>query len=230
MPSAHSWDLSPEQAKAWQRELRDRLILEDDFAHPPTLVGGVDSSYTADDAYAVVVVLSYPELEVVTRSVASVPVPFPYVPGLLSMREGPAIERAWAKLPEDLRPDLLLFDGHGIAHMRGLGIASHMGILLDRPSIGVAKRILVGTHEPVPDERGMWRPLVYEGAVIGAALRTRVGVKPVYVSPGHRISLETAIHYVLETGHGYKLPKPTHLADRLSKNVKDERGTMNDER
>lgn len=218
--SSYAWDLSPDAAKEWQRELCERLILEDDFASPPRLVGGVDSSYTAERAYAVIVVLTYPKLDIVTQSVASLPVPFPYVPGLLSMREGPAIEEAWAKLPNDHRPDLLMFDGHGIAHMRRLGIASHMGLLLDRPSIGIAKRILVGEHDPVPDTRGAWQPLIYRGETIGAALRTREGVKPVFVSPGHRISLETAIRYVLETGHGYKLPKPTHLADRRSREVK----------
>lgn len=218
--TSHTWNLSADEAKAWQRSLRTRLIVYDDFEEPPRLIGGVDSSYTDEEAYAVILVFAYPELDLVAERVAAVPVPFPYVPGLLSMREGPAIEQAWAKLPADRRPDLLMFDGHGIAHMRRLGIASHMGILFDRPSIGIAKRILVGEHEPVPDERGAWRPLRYNDTVVGAALRTRVGVKPVYVSPGHRISLETSIKYVLATGHGYKLPKPTHLADRRSRAVK----------
>lgn len=209
------WTLPPEQAIEWQRQLREQLVIADDF-RPPRLIGGVDAAYIENRALAVIVVLTFPDLQVVTHTVATVPHEYPYIPGLLSMREGPAIEAAWQMLPEHQRPDLLMFDGHGIAHPRGLGIASHMGLLLDRPSLGVAKRILRGRHAPVPDEVGAWQPLVYRGKTVGAALRTKAGVKPVYVSPGHRISLESAIHFVLATTRGYKLPEPTRLADKLA--------------
>lgn len=212
-----SWNLTPEEAIRWQETLRQRLVLEDDLPPSVQLVGGVDSGYTDTLAVAVIVVLTYPELDPVHHVVGHVPVHFPYIPGLLAIREGPAIEAAWEALPPDLRPDLLFFDGQGIAHPRSMGIASHMGVLLDRPSIGVAKRILVGHHEPVPDEQGSWRPLVYRGRVVGAAVRTRPGVKPVYVSPGHRISLPTAVEYTLATVRGYKLPEPTRLADKLTR-------------
>ncbi len=211
------WDLTPEEAVRWQESLRQHLVLEDDLPPSVRLVGGVDSGYTDALAVAVIAVLTYPELEFVHQAVGQVPVHFPYIPGLLAIREGPAIEAAWNTLQPDLQPDLLFFDGQGIAHPRGMGIASHMGVLLDRPSIGVAKRILVGHHEPVPDEQGAWRPLVYRGKVVGAAVRTKVGVKPVYVSPGHRISLPTAIEYTLATVRGYKLPEPTRLADKLAR-------------
>lgn len=167
-------------------------------------------------ATAAIAVFTFPSLEPQAEAVAQVPLTFPYIPGLLAFREGPAIEAAWDRLPRDRKPDLLMFDGHGIAHPRGIGIASQMGLVLDRPAIGVAKSILVGSHDPLPDEVGAWKPLVYQRKVIGAALRLRAGVKPVYVSVGHRISLETAIHYVLLTARGYKLPEPTRWAHKLA--------------
>jgi len=209
--------LSPEAAIAWQQALRERLRLEDDFPQPLRLIGGVDTGYREPFARAVIVVLRYPTLQMLTHTVAEVPVTYPYIPGLLTMREGPAIEAAWASLPADLRPQLLFFDGHGVAHPRRMGIAAHMGVLLDVPAIGVAKRVLCGDHVPVPDRVGAWQALIHEGETVGAVLRTRRGVKPVIVSPGHRVSLETAVRLTLTVCRGYKLPEPTRLADRLSK-------------
>ncbi|HBY99085.1 MAG: deoxyribonuclease V [Ardenticatenaceae bacterium] len=210
------WDLTPKEAIAFQQELRARLILEDDFRGPVALVGGVDMSLRDEAATAAIAVFSFPTLEPRAEAVAQVPLTFPYIPGLLAFREGPAIEAAWQRLSAGKLPDLLMFDGHGIAHPRGLGIASQMGLLLDRPSIGVAKSILVGRHEPVPDVDGAWQPLIYRGKVVGAALRLRPGVKPIYVSAGHRISLSSAIEFVGATGRGHKLPEPTRWAHKLA--------------
>lgn len=214
-PSEPAWQLTPGEAIAQQARLRAQVRLEDDFA-PPRLVGGVDMSLRDDAATAAIAVFRYPDLTPTAQAVAQVPLTFPYIPGLLSYREGPAIEAAWAQLAAAERPDLLLIDGHGIAHPRGLGIASHMGLRLDCPTIGVAKSILVGRHGPLPDEVGAWVPLVWHGATVGAALRLRLGVKPVFVSPGHRITLETAVAYVIATARGFKLPEPTRWAHKVA--------------
>ncbi len=211
------WSLAPEQAIRWQQSLQQRLRLEDDFPRPLQRIGGVDTGYRDPFARAVIVVLRYPTLQILHHTVVEVPVSYPYIPGLLTMREGPAIEAAWAALPADLRPQLLFFDGHGIAHPRRMGIAAHMGVLLDVPAIGVAKRVLCGRHAPVPDRVGAWEPLFHRGERVGAVLRTRRGVKPVIVSPGHRVSLDTAVRLTLTTCRGYKLPEPTRRADRLSR-------------
>jgi deoxyribonuclease V len=179
-------------------------------------VAGADLSYARRSArfFAAVVVLEVPSLEVVEEVTLSGEGRFPYIPGMLSFREGPLLMRAFRRLRR--KPDLAVFDGHGIAHMRGIGIASHLGLLLDLPSIGCAKRRLVGTHgEPGP-ERGARAPLVYEGKTVGTVLRTRRNVKPVYVSIGHKIGLAAAAKWVLRTSRGYRLPEPTRRAHLLS--------------
>jgi deoxyribonuclease V len=153
-------------------------------------------------------------METVETALVRHPTSFPYVPGLLSFREAPAILAALSGLKTP--PDLLMCDGQGIAHPRRLGIASHLGVLADLPSIGVAKSILVGRHAPLDDHPGAWQPLINRGEVIGAALRTRQGVKPVYVSVGHRLSLETAIELVLRCTSKYRLPEPTRQAHHLA--------------
>ena len=163
---------------------------------------------------AAIAVLSFPELELVDSVVAREPTRFPYVPGLLSFREAPAVLKAFARLP--LVPDLLLYDGQGIAHPRRIGIASHVGLLLDLPSIGVAKTRLTGQHGPVPEDKGGWTPLIDKGETIGAVLRTRVNVKPLFISIGHRVSLETALHYVMACVTRYRLPETTRWAHRLA--------------
>ena len=165
-------------------------------------------------ARAVVVIDSYPDLTPVETETAEISLTFPYVPGLLSFREMPAVVAALQKVATP--PDLLIVDGQGIAHPRYLGIASHVGLVLDRPTIGCAKSILVGRHEPVGEQFGDWQPLLYKGEVVGAALRTRPRAKPVYVSIGNRISLESAIEWVLACCRGYRLPVPQRQADRLA--------------
>jgi len=163
---------------------------------------------------AAAVILGFPSLEQIESAIAHLPVRFPYIPGLLSFRELPVLLAAVGKLT--FLPDLILCDGQGYAHPRRFGIACHLGLVLDRPSIGVGKSRLVGEHEAVPDRRGAWTPLVCNGEIVGAALRTRPGVRPVYVSAGHRISLETAIDYVMACTTRYRLPETTRQADRLA--------------
>jgi deoxyribonuclease V len=212
---SHPWNLSPAEAIALQRELRPHLILEDRLG-PVRRVAGVDVGFEAGGTVtrAAVAVLRYPELDVLETAIARRPTTFPYVPGLLSFRELPAVLEALEQLREP--PDLLLCDGQGIAHPRRLGIASHLGLLVDIPAIGVAKSRLCGMHEEPPNQRGAWTPLWAEGEIIGAVLRTRPGVKPLYISPGHRINLATAIQYVMACCTRYRLPETTRHAHRLA--------------
>ncbi len=162
-------------------------------------------------------VLAYPSLELNDSAIARRPTSFPYVPGLLSFRELPAVLEALEQLKQ--LPDLLLCDGQGYAHPRRIGIASHLGVLTDIPSIGVGKTRLIGEHRPVADERGAWQPLLDKGEVIGAVLRTRKGVKPLYISAGHRISLESAIEYVMGCTTRFKLPETTRMAHKYASNI-----------
>jgi deoxyribonuclease V len=167
------------------------------------------------DARAAAVLFDATTLEVLERSAIEMAITFPYVPGLLTFREAPPAIAAIQDLRR--RPDLLLCDGQGLAHPRRCGFASHLGLALDLPSIGVAKSRLTGTHDEPGQERGAWTPLLDNGEVIGACLRTRTGVRPIYVSIGNRVTLHTAIHFVLRTATRYRLPEPTRLADKLSK-------------
>jgi deoxyribonuclease V len=165
-------------------------------------------------ARAAVVVLRYPDLAPVETALAESPVVFSYIPGLLAFREAPVILAACEKLATE--PDLFIFDGQGIAHPRRLGIACHVGLFLDRPTIGCAKSRLCGEHGALPSPAGAWAPLTDGGEVIGAAVRTRAGVRPVYVSAGHRVDLETAIRYVIACCRGYRLPEPCRLAHQAA--------------
>jgi deoxyribonuclease V len=212
---SHPWTLDPAEAMALQRELRAHLILTDRLG-PVRRVAGVDVGFEARGAVtrAAVAVLRYPELDLLETAIARRPTTFPYLPGLLSFRELPAVLEALAQLGEP--PDLLLCDGQGIAHPRRFGLASHLGLLVDIPAIGVAKTRLCGTHEEPPNRRGAWTPLWAEGEIVGAVLRTRVGVKPLYVSPGHRIGLETALAYAMGCCTRYRLPETTRHAHRLA--------------
>ena len=211
----HNWDVTPQEAIAIQRELREKLIVYDDFS-PPDRVAGVDVGFKDEGRItrAAVAVLSFPQLELVEHAIAEEPTRFPYVPGLLSFREVPAVLAALGKLRH--LPDMILCDGQGYAHPRRMGIACHLGVLTDIPTIGVGKTRLVGTHDEVPENKGEWVPLQHQGEVIGAVLRTRVGVKPLYISGGHRVSLESAIHYVMACITRYKLPETTRWAHRLA--------------
>ena len=211
----HPWDLTPQQAIALQKTLCGQVVSQDRFS-PPALVGGVDVGFeqSGQVTRAAVVTLEFPSLLPREQAIARLPTRFPYIPGLLSFREIPAILAALKQLKQP--PDLLLCDGQGRAHPRRFGLACHLGLLTEIPSIGVAKHRLIGQHEPLPPEKGEWVPLIDKGEVIGAVLRTRKGVKPLYISVGHRISLASAIHYVLACTTRYKLPETTRAAHRLA--------------
>lgn len=211
----HSWDLSPKEAIALQRELAPLVCKRDDFG-TVRHVAGVDIGFEDDGEVtrAAVVVLSLPELAVVDQALVRAPTRFPYIPGLLSFREIPATLEAIAALT--IKPEMLLMDGQGIAHPRRLGVASHLGLVTGIPSIGVAKTLLVGKHEDPPQERGAWTPLMHQDELIGCALRTRVGTKPIYVSIGHRVSLESAIAMVMRCTGRFRLPETTRHAHRLA--------------
>lgn len=213
--SPHAWDVTPKQAIAIQQQLRKEVITEDRLGEVRH-VAGVDVGFEQNNTItrAAVAVLGLPDLQLLDSAIARLPTSFPYVPGLLSFREVPAVLEALEQLSTP--PDLLLCDGQGIAHPRRCGIASHLGVLTGIPSIGVAKTRLIGTHAPVPDERGAWVPLLDKGEVIGAVLRTRAHVKPIYVSIGHCMSLETAIVHVMRCITKYRLPETTRWAHRLA--------------
>lgn len=212
----HRWDLSPSEAIAVQNELCHSVMQQDHLPESVQRVAGVDVGFEERGTVtrAAVAVLDYPTLALIETRIARRPTQFPYVPGLLSFREIPAILDALS-LIEQL-PDLILVDGQGIAHPRRLGIASHLGILTGIPTIGVGKTRLIGTHAPVPESRGDWVPLMEKGERIGAVLRTRVGVSPVYVSSGHRVCLETAVDWVMRCTRRFRLPETTRQAHRLA--------------
>ena len=209
----HSWEVSPAEGRNIQQKLRGRLIPSWD-GRPVGSVAGVDVGMEDDHARAGVVVLSYPELAPLEETAARVPVSFPYIPGLLAFREGPAILAALEKLRGE--PDLFLFDGQGVAHPRRLGIASHVGVIMDAPAIGCAKSLLIGTYHDPAEVVGSYSHLYDGEEVLGAVVRTRSAVQPVYVSVGHRIDLVTAIHFVLTCCRGYRLPEPLRWAHRVA--------------
>ncbi len=211
----HEWEVSVAQARELQFSLAKRVSTENRVASP-RLIAGIDIS--APDSRGVatgaVVVLRYPELDVVELKEAHRGIGFPYVPGLLSFREAPLILAACERLSNV--PDLVLVDGQGIAHPRRFGLASHVGLLLDLPTIGCAKSILCGVHQPLGEEAGSQAELLDKEELVGAALRTKSGVKPVYVSVGHRINLTSALEWVMNCCRGYRLPEPTRLAHQAA--------------
>ena len=210
----HSWDVSAEEAVAIQQRLRALVVRENGFDPAQVhTIAGIDASYR-DKAYAAVVVLALPDLAVVEQAVAERETPFPYVPGLLSVREAPAVLDALEKL--STRPDLLMFDGQGVAHPRRLGIAAHMGVYLGMPSIGCAKSRLTGSYQEPGPVAGDTTPLMAGREQIGVVLRSKPRTNPLFISIGHLIDLPTATSFVLRTLRGYRLPEPTRLADRLA--------------
>ena len=213
----HAWPLTVEEATVIQQQLAVEVITEDQLG-TVQYVAGVDVGFEEAGSVtrAAVAVLSFPQLELKEHAIAYRPTTFPYIPGFLSFREIPAVLDALEKVT--LTPDLILCDGQGIAHPRRLGIACHLGVLIDLPTIGVAKSLLIGKHSELPETRGSWQPLVHRRETVGAVLRTRTGVKPVYVSSGHRISLPTAIDYVMRCTPKYRLPETTRWADKLASN------------
>lgn len=212
---AHRWDVTPAEARALQSAMSARVERRERLGRIRR-VAGVDVGFrdAGHTTCAAVAVLDARTLEPVASATATIPTAFPYVPGLLSFRETPAVLAALDEL--DTLPDLILCDGHGLAHPRRFGIACHLGVLLDRPTIGVGKSRLVGEHGPVPDARGAWVPLEHDGEVIGAVLRSREKVSPIFVSIGHRVSLEGAVTRVMDCVTRYRLPETTRAADRLA--------------
>lgn len=213
----HGWDVTAEAAVAIQKSLRDQLRIEPLQAEVRRLAA-VDTGFTDEGATAraAVALFDHPGLECVETRLAYRPVEFPYVPGLLSFREIPVVLEALNAL--SVTPDLLICDGQGIAHPRRLGIAAHLGLITDLPSIGVGKSRLVGTYEEPGQQKGDWTPLMHRGERIGSVLRTRPGVKPLFISPGHRCDHQDAIDWVLRLTPRYRLPEPIRVADRLASN------------
>jgi deoxyribonuclease V len=235
----HKWDVTPAEAREIQEELRTRWIGEDAFG-PIRSAAGLDASFVltgsqalkkprgrwnrlrdANRAIGCVVMYRFPEMEEIQRAYAILPLDFPYVPGLLSFREIPVLLAALRKLNK--LPDLLFCDAQGYAHPRRMGLASHLGVVLDLPSIGCAKSLLIGSHKKLAQRAGSWTSLIDEragGEQIGAVVRTRTGVRPIYVSQGHRVSLETSIRLTLAVTGGYRIPRPTRDADHFAGETK----------
>lgn len=207
----HGWQVSTAQAFEIQKKLAAQVSRSSRVGTPRFIAGADISGERAQgEARGAVVVLRYPELSPVETMVVTGKLDFPYIPGLLSFRESPLILAACEGL--SIAPDLLLVDGQGIAHPRRFGLASHLGLLLNLPTIGCAKSLLCGTHETPGVEPGSYAEVMDRGEVVGAVLRTKLGVKPIYVSIGHEVDLQTAIHWVKNCCRGYRLPEPTRLA------------------
>ena len=212
----HRWDVTYREAASIQEELRGMLILRDDgLPDPVRTVAGADISYDrgSDLFFAAVVLMRYSDLTIIEETTFSSHVSFPYIPGLLTFREGPPLLAAFRKLIQT--PDVVLFDGQGIAHPRGIGLAAHLGLLLGLPAIGCAKTRLVGSHAMVGEKRGEWTEMVYQNKQVGAVLRTRERIKPLFISQGHRIGLQRALALVLSCCRGCRIPEPirrAHLA------------------
>jgi len=222
----HGWQVSYTEALDTQLRLAAQVSRISEVI-TPRFIAGVDISAgkARQVATGAVVVLNYPELKLVETKVAQGKLNFPYIPGLLSFRESPLILDACQRLT--IIPDLILVDGQGIAHPRRMGLASHLGLFLDTPTIGCAKSRLCGSHEMPDEEPGSYTEIIDKGETIGAALRTKPGVKPVYVSIGHRVDLQTAIYWVMNCCRGYRLPEPTRLAHLAAGgNLKESRDSM----
>jgi len=211
----HNWDMTPAEARALQESLRAQVVRDDQLG-PVKLVAGLDVGFEdgGATARAAVAALSFPDLRMVETAIARVPAKFPYIPGLLSFREVPALLAALSKLGAP--PDLLLCDGQGIAHPRRFGVACHLGLLTGIPSIGVAKSRLTGTFGPLPEAKGSTVPLLDKGEQIGVVLRSRDGVNPLFVSLGHKVCLGTAVAYVMACLTRYRLPETTRQAHHLA--------------
>ena len=209
----HRWDISPSEAVALQKKLASQILIEP-LEREVKTIAGVDCAFSDDgDIIAAAVLCDAETMEILESASVRRPCRFPYISGLLSFREAPAVIEALRKLPS--RPDLLMCDGQGLAHPRGVGLACHVGLWVDIPTVGVAKSRLVGEHRQPGPRRGARTQLLYKGKIVGSVLRTRDGVKPLYVSVGHRLTLSEAIRWVLRSGRGVRLPEPTRQADQL---------------
>ena len=210
----HRWNVTPKQAVQIQLRLRDRIEVKDFFSKIYKVAGAdIALDLEAKRAIAGVIVYSFPELKEIERVWAVRPLRFPYVPGLLSFREIPTLLAAFGKLKNT--PDLIFVDGHGRAHPRRAGIASHLGLVLDCPTVGCAKSLLCGDCDPPDDIVGSTTQIIHKEELVGYALRTRLGVQPVFISIGHRVSLDTAVRLALAVTDGFRVPKPTREADRF---------------
>jgi len=211
------WPRDIAEAKDIQDRLKDKVRIIP-LQKTPRTVAGVDATFFEDKIIGVACLYGYPEPNLIKETYAIKKTPFPYIPGYLSFREGPVIIMALKGL--EIRPDIILFDGHGIAHQRGMGIATHIGIILGIPSIGCAKSRLIGDYKEPGPKKGDWSSIKYEGKVVGAVLRTKDNIRPIFVSPGHRIDLRDSIKVVLGCTTKYRIPEPLRRADHISKRIK----------
>jgi deoxyribonuclease V len=218
MNPLHSWNVSVEQAVRIQKVLKERIILKNSFSKVKT-IGGGDVAYLRNGnlLFCAIVVLSFPDMEIFDTATADGKISFPYIPGLLGFREGPILIKTFQKLR--LKPDVMIYDGQGIAHPRGMGLASHMGLWLDLPSIGCAKTPLLDEFISPGPLKGNFGWIRRKGKKVGAVLRTRENVKPLFVSPGHRVDLSTSIQLILETCKGYRFSEPLREAHQLSRKM-----------
>jgi deoxyribonuclease V len=218
MKPFHSWDVNVKEAIQIQETLKDRLILKGTFSEVRT-IGGGDVAYSKEEdrLFGAIAVLSFPDLEILDMATAVGKIPFPYIPTLLSFREGPILIKSFERLKT--KPEVMIYDGQGIAHPRGIGLASHMGLWLDLPSIGCAKTPLLDEFISPGPSKGSYEWIRREGKKAGAVLRTREGVKPVFVSPGHRIDLLTSIRLILESCRGFRFPEPLRKAHQVSRKI-----------
>lgn len=213
----HKWDVSPEEAVEIQKNLREKIITENELGEVRYIAGAdISCNRSSPLGYAVVVVMTFPDLEIVEEKRVEAEIKFPYIPGFLAFREAPILLKAFEKLK--IEPDLIIFDGQGIAHPRGMGIASHLGIILNKPTIGCAKSKLLGTYKEPGKNEGdfsyLYSPQEADN-VIGAVVRTKLNTKPVFVSIGHKIDLQTSIKFILACRRGYRIPEPTRIAHNL---------------
>jgi deoxyribonuclease V len=220
MKDLHSWEVNVEEAIQIQEALRDRLILKNTFTEVRT-IGGGDVAYSEDRnfLFAAIVALSFPKMEPLDSTTARGEISFPYIPGLLSFREGPILINTFQKLK--IKPDVMIYDGQGIAHPRGIGLASHMGLWFDLPSIGCTKTPLLNDFVCPGPSKGSFELIRREGKEVGAVLRTKEKVKPLFVSPGHRINLRTSIQIVLTTCPRFRIPEPLRRAHELSRFIRE---------
>jgi len=228
IPPLHSWNFSPKEAVKVQERLSNRIVRKGRLGKV-RYVAGADVAFSKNPplAYAGVIVMTFPDLVIVETQHSVSELIFPYIPGLLSFRESPALLRTFEKLR--LKPDLVLIDGQGVAHPRGIGIASHIGLWLDTPTIGCAKSVLFGKYRSPSQKRGSWVPLTdMNDRVIGAAVRTRDKTNPIFVSIGHKINLLSAIRCALACARGYRIPEPTRQADAFVERLKREHQTGSD--
>ena len=218
MKKLHSWNVSVEEAIQIQEALKDQIILKKPFSKVRT-IGGGDVAYSKNEnrLFGAIVVLSFPDMEILDMATADGKIPFPYIPNLLSFREGPILIQIFEKLR--VKPDIMVYDGQGIAHPRRFGLASHLGLWFDLPSIGCAKTPLLEGFISPGASKGSFELIRKEGKEVGVVLRTKDNVKPLFISPGHRIDITTSIQLILESCQGFRFPEPLRKAHHATRNM-----------